>query len=98
MSQTGSMLVTSSSLEEGERVRLFLRIPPDSEEEQEIAARVTRTEPNSADPEGLWPYRVAVEFDQPYPELEDLLLRNTEYIEGLAESGQQGEDAPPDDE
>ena len=98
MSQKGSALVTRCLLQPGERVKLFLRIPPNGEAEQQIAARVLRTEKNDADPDGLWPYRVAVEFDQPYPELEDLLLRHSEYIEGLAESGQQGEDDPSDDE
>ena len=98
MSQKGSLLVTRSKLRAGERVRLFLRIPPDGDEEQQIAARVLRTDDNVADPEGLWPYRVAVEFDQPYPEVEELLRRNSEYIEGLAESGMQGEDEALDGE
>jgi hypothetical protein len=98
MSQKGSLLVTRSKLHAGERVRLFLRIPPHGDVEQQIAARVLRTEENSADPEGLWPYRVAVEFDQPYPEVEELLREHSEYIEGVAESGRQGDDAPPDDE
>jgi hypothetical protein len=98
MSQKGSLLVTRSKLAAGERVQLFLRIPPHGEEEHRIAARVLRIEENVADPEGLWPFRVAVEFDQPYPEVEELLRQHSEYIESVAESGRQGEDEPPEDE
>ena len=32
--------------------------------------RVVRVEDNPEDPHGLWPHRLAVEFDQPEPELE----------------------------
>jgi hypothetical protein len=92
MSQKGSLLVTMVELSPGDRVRLFVRIPPTGEgEEQEIAARVLRVEVNDADPHGLWPYRVAVEFDEPSPELEELLRSHSEVLEGVADSSEQTE-------
>jgi len=99
MSQKGSLMVTRSKLLAGEHVRLFLRIPPDGDEEQEIAARVLRIGANDADPNGLWPFQIAVEFDHPVPGVEELLRRHSEFMEGMADSGEQsdvGSDAGTD--
>jgi len=89
MSQKGSLLVTRKRVEAGQQVRLFIRVPPDGDEEYEISARVVRVEANDADPEGLWPFRLAVEFDDIYPELDELLRSHAECLEGLADSGDQ---------
>ena len=91
VSQTGSLLVTRQQLAMGQQVRIFVRIPPDGEDEVAVRARVVRVEPNDADPEGLWPTRVAVEFDQPYPEIETLLRSHSECLEGVADASEQSE-------
>jgi len=87
MSQKGSLMVTNVELEVGQNIVLFVCVPPESGEERKINARVVRCEPNNADPNGLWPYQIAVEFDQPDPELEKLLRDHPEVMESLAESG-----------
>ena len=91
MSQSGSLLVTRQQLQTGAHVRIFVRIPPDGDDEYAISARVVRVEPNDADPEGLWPTRVAVEFDEPEPEVERLLRSHSECLEGVADASEQTE-------
>ncbi len=89
MSQKGSLLVTSKQLQVGERVRLFVRIPPDADDELQFEARVLRIAANDADPNGLWPFRVALEFDQAVPELEKALRQNLDCLDGLFDTGEQ---------
>lgn len=72
-SQGGMLMVTASKLDPGSEVHITLR-KPDSQEVHELAGRVVRVEENSDDPHGLWPHRMAVEFDKPVPELEWLLV------------------------
>lgn len=88
MSQSGSALVTRQRLTKGQQVKIFVRFPPDGDEEHAISATVVRVEPNEADPEGLWPLRVAVEFDHAYPELEKLLRSHAECLEGVADTSE----------
>jgi len=71
-SQGGVLMVAASTLDPGSEVRITLRTP-DSQEVRELGGRVVRVEENTDDPHGLWPHRLAVEFDQPVPELEWLL-------------------------
>ncbi len=89
MSQTGSLMVTSDERKVGEQIKLFIRVPPDSEEEQVICARVIRCEVNDADPNGLWPYRIAVAFEQAEPEFEELLRSHSQMLTGLTDAGEQ---------
>lgn len=89
MSQVGALLVTSEALSIGDRVRVFVRLPPDSTQEIEIRARVVRCEPNPQDPQGLWPVAVAVEFEDPVPELENLLRDNVDVVESISDAGEQ---------
>lgn len=88
MSQKGTMLVTRAKLEAGAAVRLFVRIPPDSKQEHEIGAKVVRTALNDADPDGLWPFRLALEFDEPYPEIESLLREHSALLEGMGDASE----------
>jgi hypothetical protein len=73
ISQTGSLLVTNGALEVGAHIVLFVRVPPEGDDEQRVAARVVRSGPNEADPQGLWPFQIAVEFDEAAPALEALV-------------------------
>lgn len=72
VSQGGALMVTASTLEPGSGVSITLRTP-DSQEIHKLAGRVVRVEQNSDDPHGLWPHRLAIEFDTPVPELEWIL-------------------------
>ncbi len=68
-SQGGVLMVTASTLAPGSEVHITLRTP-DTQEVHELAGHVVRVEANTDDPHGLWPHRLAIEFDHPVPELE----------------------------
>ena len=89
MSQGGALLVTSGKPAPGERVQLFVRVPPNAEAEREIGARVLRVEPNQADPNGIWPFQIALEFDEPQSDLEATMRQHSRMLEGLADAGEQ---------
>lgn len=68
-SLAGMRVATDGAPEIGARLVVTFRVPPESGEERTIEGRVVRIEDNVDDPHGLWPKRVAVEFDRPMPEL-----------------------------
>jgi hypothetical protein len=72
-SARGVMLVTASALELGAPVTITFQVPEACASEQTVHGRVVRVEPNRDDPDGLWRHRLAVEFDEPLPELESIL-------------------------
>ena len=71
----GALIVTASVLDVGSPVTITFAIPPDGNEEKTVHGRVVRVEPNRDDPEGLWRHRLAVEFDEPVPDLEAVLTQ-----------------------
>jgi hypothetical protein len=78
VSETGALLVTAQELTLGQQVRITVPVPAGSSaqagsRELELSARVVRVAENEEDPEGLWPYSVAVEFSEPSPALEAVL-------------------------
>ena len=77
VSKSGMLMATAEHLEEGAPVKARFSVPP-NEREHELDGRVVRFEKNEHDPEGLWPYRVAVEFDEVHPELEPQLEASLE--------------------
>jgi hypothetical protein len=72
-SDRGMLMVTASRLDIGAPVTLRIRIPPDGESERTVVGHVVRVEENAEDPEGLWPHRMAVEFDEPLADVEHAL-------------------------
>ena len=68
----GMMMVLGADLSVGQSVRVTFRIPP-GDVERQLQGTVLRIEPNEEDPEGSWPMRVAVAFDDIEPELAALL-------------------------
>ena len=73
ISRRGLLMVTASTLEVGAMITVTFRIPADAPDERTVVGRVIRVEKNEVDPMGLWPHRMAVQFDEPVPELEPLL-------------------------
>ena len=73
ISTSGLLMATTRELAEGAAVTVIFRVPPDNGDEQRVVGKVVRFEENENDPEGLWPYRVAVEFEDVHPELEPIL-------------------------
>ena len=68
----GMLMVLGTDLNVGETVRVTLRIPP-GDAERVLQGTVSRIEPNAEDPEGAWPMRVAVVFENVDPELVPVL-------------------------
>ena len=68
-SSRGVLMVTASKLEPGSTVEIAVKLPEDPEL-RHVTGRVVRVEENPEDPHGLWPHRLAVEFDEPQPDLE----------------------------
>jgi hypothetical protein len=68
-SDNGLLLVCSGTPEIGSSVRVTLVIPPGGSEEVSVPATVIRVAKNDEDPEGLWPHKMAVRFDEPVERL-----------------------------
>ncbi len=71
VSASGLAMACPGRLEVGVRVQLRFRVA-ESDEARSIAAQILRVEEND-DEHGPWRFRMAVQFDEPQPELEGLL-------------------------
>lgn len=71
-SEVGIRISAATKIEVGERVTLAFSVPPNGAE-QRVEGTILRMEPNTDDPNGLWPFRVTIGFDGPVPGLEELL-------------------------
>lgn len=58
----GMLMVLGTDLSIGEPVKVTFRLPP-GDVERQLQGTVLRIEPNVEDPEGSWPMRVAVQFE-----------------------------------
>ncbi|MBK9000848.1 MAG: PilZ domain-containing protein [Myxococcales bacterium] len=68
-SSRGVLMLTASTLDPGASVEVALKLP-DEPVPRRVTGRVVRIEQNEEDPHGLWPHRMAIEFDEVVPELE----------------------------
>ncbi|MFI5305707.1 MAG: PilZ domain-containing protein [Polyangiales bacterium] len=69
ISATGMLVGLSTRLEVGAAVELRFSVPAATEPERILRGKVVRIEPNTEDPDGMFPYRMAVAFDDPDPAL-----------------------------
>lgn len=74
ISRTGLLMATAARLELGAPVTLRFRLEPHGPREHSVEGRIVRFAPNDEDPDGLWPFMVAVEFAEPSALLEAVLL------------------------
>ena len=65
----GMLMALSAKLQEGAAVEIRFHVPPTSDTEHHLHGKVVRIEENTEDPEGMFPYRIAVAFDDVDPEL-----------------------------
>lgn len=72
-SDNGLLLVCSDTPPVGSNVKVTLRIPPGGNVEVSVLATVVRVTNNDEDPDGLWPKKMAVRFDEPIEKLEAYL-------------------------
>ncbi len=73
VSGKGVLMASARELETGKPIRVTFRLGGVEEPERTVEGRIVRSEPNSDDPDGLWPYRVAVQFEEPLEDLEAVL-------------------------
>lgn len=71
-SASGMLVAVASQLTVGEPVVLVFRLPPNGVEHR-LTGRVLRIEPNAQYPEGTWPFRAAIAFDEVAEQLQPLL-------------------------
>lgn len=71
--ERGLLIGSAIQVAEGDVLSLTFRVPNTEGEERTVDGRVLRVMPNEADPGGMWPRRVAIEFDEPVPDIEAVI-------------------------
>ena len=71
--ERGILIGSAIRVEEGDVLSVTFRVPNPDGEERSVSGRVIRVMPNEDDPGGMWPRRVAIEFEQPVPDLETVI-------------------------
>jgi hypothetical protein len=69
-SKNGLLIVTATAGTVGAQVRVTFCGP--GERGPSLRGRIVRSGKNDADPDGVWPYALALEFDDPVPPLAEL--------------------------
>jgi hypothetical protein len=69
----GMLIALSAELKTGEDVTVTFRLPPEGDQERRLRGTILRIEKNPEDPDGVWPYRMAVAFDSVSQDLVPLL-------------------------
>lgn len=82
VSARGILLSAASNLAPGSKVSVTFRVLPDEPDDRTLHGRVVRVEPNTDDLDGLWPLRLAVEFDEPVTALQEQLAAAEELRKG----------------
>jgi hypothetical protein len=72
-SARGVLVSGSAALAIGDTVTLSFRLSPNDESERKVEGRIVRTLARDSDPRNMWPHRMAVEFAEPVPELQQQL-------------------------
>jgi hypothetical protein len=72
ISETGVLMLSATKLDPGSVVNVTFKVEK-AGTERTAQAKIVRMEKNTGDQTGLWPWRVAVEFIEPVPELEPML-------------------------
>ena len=73
ISVKGALVIAGAQLEPGSRVEMTVSVP--GGDDQQVGGVIVRVEPNQEDPDGLWRYRLAIDFDRALPQLEEAFQR-----------------------
>jgi hypothetical protein len=73
VSRQGVLLCSAEKFVVGAPVTVELHLDPDVQAPRRVQGTIVRLTPNEEDPNGLWPYKMAVEFDDPDPVVTDRL-------------------------
>lgn len=77
-SAKGLLIASPASLQVDDVIDVTFAMPPPEGNEKTVKGRVVRVGKNEADPDGMWPNRLAVEFEEEVPGLEDVLRAHRE--------------------
>lgn len=69
----GMLIALSAELKADQKVKVTFRIPPHDSQERIVEGMIIRVEKNLDDPDGMWPFRIAVAFDEIAQDLVPLL-------------------------
>jgi hypothetical protein len=70
LSVTGVLMLTVARVNIGDDIILYLYLTGDLNKAREVKGRVVRDERRSVEMSDMWPYALAVQFDEPFPESE----------------------------
>lgn len=79
-SSGGFLLSSESPIDVGAKVKARFKVSPRSRAERSVAAVVVRQEASVGDPMLAFPYRAALEFSEPVPDLLDELARFSDTL------------------
>ena len=79
----GMLLALSAEIAVGEEAIVTFRLPPDGAQEQTMQGTILRVEKNPEDPDGVWPYRIAIAFNEISENLVSLLEKAVMSIQEL---------------
>ena len=89
ISEGGALWVTNHRSKVGARLRLSLQLPTQTDTQAMLHATVLRCDSDAADPDGLWPYRIAVRFDELAPRLLEQHGTQTHLLVGHSQTAKQ---------
>lgn len=75
VSATGIGLASTFRFTVGAPVTLTLHLDPESGEAREVTGTIVRLMDNDEDPDGMWPFKMGIELDDPDPELVEAIRR-----------------------
>ncbi len=70
LSVSGALLLTRARVKVGDELTLSLYLTGDPTQGHEVKGRVVRDERRSLEVSDIWPYAVAIQFDEPFQEIE----------------------------
>ncbi|WP_170319307.1 PilZ domain-containing protein [Polyangium spumosum] len=70
LSVSGALLLTRARVKIGDEVTLSLYLTGDPNQAQEVKGRVVRDERRSVEVSDIWPYAVAIRFNEPFEAIE----------------------------
>src|SRR5690349_550359 len=72
LSRKGVLVSAAQPIAVGVRVTATLSLPAEPPVTRVLGGRVVRSGRNEDDPDGLWPFRFAIAFDEPIDEVDGL--------------------------
>jgi len=72
-SEKGLLLASPATLAQGDTLTVTFAVAPVESEERTVTGTVVRITENDEDPDGMWPNKIAVKFEEEIPGLARIL-------------------------